>query len=79
MLDRYKQADRAIRIYEIAIQINPSSIEAHYGIATALQSQGNIEEAIVHIDGYTSQHGQNPTLTNAKNILQQLKSSQRTQ
>ena len=79
VLDRYKQADRAIRIYEIAIQINSSSIEAHYGIATALQSQGNIEEAITHIDGYTGQHGQNPTLTNAKNILQQLKSSQRTQ
>ena len=79
VLDRYKQPDRALRIYEVAIQIDPSSIEAHYGMATAYQSQGKINEAIEKIDNYVNRYGNEPSLTNAKKILESLNSQERKQ
>ena len=76
---RAQQPDRALRIYEVAIQIDPSSIEAHYGMATAYQSQGKINEAIEKIDNYVNRYGNEPSLTNAKKILESLNSSERKQ
>jgi hypothetical protein len=76
VLDRYTQPDRALRIYNLAIQINPSSVEAYYGIATALQSQGNIDEALKKIDDYFSRYGKETILINAKNILLELNQSE---
>jgi len=79
VLDRYMQPDRALRIYDLAIQVNPSSVDAHFGIATALQSQGNVSEAINHIEEYINRYGEESTLINAKHILQELNQSEQIQ
>ena len=44
-----RMADAAIAEYRRAIEIEPESAEAHFHLATALESKGKTAEAIAHL------------------------------
>ncbi|CAM9263904.1 unnamed protein product, partial [Heterosigma akashiwo] len=45
-LQEQRKLPEAIRCYKEAIQLNPALVDAHYNLGSAIQAQGNDEEAL---------------------------------
>ena len=71
MIPPYTQPQKALKLIETLIDLQPSRPEAYYELAAGLQSIGNTDLALKRLQQYRVQFGNNDTLIEAEAILRQ--------
>jgi tetratricopeptide (TPR) repeat protein len=67
--DRHDDPPRASRLYRQAIALEPARPEAYYGLAAALQAQGDAPGALELVEDYIARYGEAEKLIEARHIL----------